>query len=146
MDMGHLFQILFLLRISDSLPVLSNCLYKLRSWHLCQVLMLRGQANIAPPVPVDTCGDSRHGERRGISFFLFMLGGQKRERSHTSRRLFVYSRPCHKGMSIFLCRRPCPVKCDSIFNWGQRKRKKDQSSLRPLRLSGEILAVRSSSV
>ena len=38
-------------------------------------------------------------------FFPFLLRLQKRERPHASRRLFVASRPCPKGMSIFLCRR-----------------------------------------
>ena len=33
-------------------------------------------------------------------------GGQKRERSNASRKFFEVIRPCPKGMTIFLCRRP----------------------------------------
>jgi len=38
---------------------------------------------------------------------------------------------------LFTCRPPCPVTCDSIFNWGQEHVKKDFSQ-RPRRLCGEI--------
>jgi len=54
--------------------------------------------------------------------------GQKRERPHASRRLFGLALPCPKGMSIFLCR-PLSGK------------EKIQSSLRALRLCGEIHAL-----
>jgi hypothetical protein len=48
--------------------------------------------------------------------------------------LFADNRFCPKGMSIFLCRRL------------SGKEKKDEPSLRPLRLCGKIFSIRFSSV
>ena len=77
---------------------------------------------VSPPVPSKAGLEAQRSQKKILAPFLLIW--EKRKQPNTSRKHFRFRGSCLKGMTIFLCRRPCPVKCDSLFNWGQGQRKK----------------------